>query len=93
MKIKEQSMINFLMGFFTVPFLLFIFNTSIKLVSSPDLISEGEAVIYIVLITGMYYIFSKNEKSQIVYLEKPVFSVAKTLGVVVFVISYYIFTV
>lgn len=84
MKIKEEHMIDFLIGFLFVPFLVFIIKTSIMLISSPESISDGMAIIYIALITGLYYIF--NKKSSIIFMEKPKFNIAKTLGILTFVI-------
>lgn len=84
MKIKEEHMIDFLMGFLFVPFFVFIIRTSILLISSPEEISDGMAVIYIALITGLYYIF--NKKSSVVFMEKPKFNTAKTLGLLSFIV-------
>jgi len=89
MKIKEEHMIDFLIGFLFLSFIIFIFNTSIKLASSPESISEGIAIIYVALLTGLYYIFSRKGKSNIVFTEKPVLTIARTLGVLVSVICIY----
>jgi len=77
-------MIDFLIGFLFVPFFIFIIKTSILLISSPESISDGMAIIYIALITGLYYVF--NKKSSVIFIEKPKFTIAKTLGLLMFVV-------
>ena len=89
MKIKQDHMVDFLLGFFSLPFIFFIFNTTIALISSPQSISEGIAIVYIALITGTYYIFSNSEKSSIVFMEEPVFKVSRALGMILFLVSYF----
>lgn len=89
MRIQTDHMKDFLIGFFFLPFLWFMFSTTIVLASSPESISEGRAIIYIALVTGIYYIFSQDKKSSIVFTEKPQFKIAKTLGMLLFLAAYY----
>lgn len=49
------------LGFFTVPFLLFIFATTKIMVKDPKSLSDGVAFLYIALLTGIYYLLSKKQ--------------------------------
>jgi hypothetical protein len=91
MKIQEEHVVDFLIGLLFPPFIYFIFNTSILLVTAPQSISDGMALIYVALITGVYYIFSNEKKSAVTYLNTPKFKFAKILGIIVFCIGYSIF--
>ncbi len=86
MKITEHNFIDFLIGFFTIPFMGFIFKTTILLWSSPESITDAMGIIYVALITGLYYVLGR--KSMVYFTEDFIFSWAKIFGLVTFLLSF-----
>lgn len=53
--------VAFSVGFVVLPFLFFVINTTVTLVSNPSSISEGVAIVYSFIIGGAYYFLSKEK--------------------------------
>jgi hypothetical protein len=58
---------DFCFGFFSLPFLEFIGMTTAKLLKSPECVSDGTAILYIAMLTGLYYVLNRKTIVNIEY--------------------------
>ena len=88
---KSTTIIDYItdvmFGLFTVPFFTFILKTTKEIFHSPLSIGEGTAILYIALLTSIYYVLSRKQKvvidtgiSNIIFI---------LLGLILFFISVY----
>ncbi len=82
----KAQLIDFLIGFFALPFMFFTVKVTVLLVYSSKSITEGMGIIYIALMTGWYYVLSG--KSIIHFSEKPHSSRAKDFGFISFILAW-----
>ena|GEM_PF-5316415 len=78
------------MGFLWTPLSYFVITTSIRLVREPNSISDGRAIIYVALLTGLYYVLNKSKGVNLGFIEEPRFTISKTLGLVLFLALYFL---
>lgn len=84
---KDGNVISFLtdfcFGFFFYPFLSFILKTTVKIVKSPATINEASMLLFIALVTGVYYLLRKE---TIVVIETKISNIFfMTLGLAFFI--------
>lgn len=56
----HNNAIDFSIGFFLIPFIIFIAKTSVFIVLRPALITDAIAIIFVALLTGLYFVLSKK---------------------------------
>jgi hypothetical protein len=49
---------SFSIGFFTLPYLFYILNTTLNIILKPEAISDGIAIIYVSLLGSLYYLLA-----------------------------------
>lgn len=77
-------------GFFIMPFLYFIARTTVYIVSNPTNLTDGIAIIYIALITGMFYLLKRDTVVVIETKRKNILMMI--LGLTIFILALYKFS-
>lgn len=67
-KEEHEKMFYFLLGFLILPLLFFFIRTTVALVRNPTSISDGLAVLYVLLLTGVYY--TSRAKDGYIWISK-----------------------
>lgn len=78
---KIKYITDVALGFFFFPFLIFIGSTTIKIAEKPASITEGVAILYVALLTGILYILSKKMIFTLEIKIKNLFFMAIGLGI------------
>ena len=82
--IDEDSFSRFCVGFLFMPVADFIINTTILLKNKPELISDGMAIIYVSLLTGLYYTLKHGKEATFNIRKEPTITFAGTFGLILF---------
>ena len=73
-------------GFFVFPFLYFIVTNTVNLVETPTSLNDGVAILYIALITGIFYLL--RQETIVVLETKRINVIFMLFGLSIFLLAF-----